>query len=233
MSVYKKLQEARIELQSKPLKKSGKNNFAGYQYFELGDFLPTIQQICLDKGLCGTISYGKEIATLTIRDTDKPDYVVEFTCPMSTAALKGCHEVQNMGAVLTYIRRYLWVSAFEILEHDALDATTGKDEPKKAKPTVESPRIVGERTQWQEDPSGWIIDAPADPLGQDVQGWLELIKNSTYLFLGMCNTTDDVLSIFKKNKTLFDTVKLTDPQFFTEMMTKFTEVKTKLEKEAV
>ena len=100
MSVYKKLQEARIALQAVPLKKSGKNKFAGYEYFELGDFLPTIQEICLNKGLCGTIAYGKEIATLTIRDTDKPDYAIEFTCPMSTAALKGCHEVQNMGAVL-------------------------------------------------------------------------------------------------------------------------------------
>jgi len=224
MSVYRKLQEARIELQSKPLKKSGKNNFAGYQYFELGDFLPTIQQICLDKGLCGTISYGKEIATLTIRDTDKPDYVVEFTCPMSTAALKGCHEVQNMGAVLTYIRRYLWVSAFEILEHDALDATTGKDEPKKAEPTVESPRIVGKVGEWQ-------IDAPPF-MESEVITWLNLIADSTNLFLGMCNKTDDVMNIFKKNKVLFDKVKEVDPEFFKTMMDSFTETKNKLEKEA-
>jgi hypothetical protein len=48
----------------------------------------------------------------------------------------------------------------------------------------------------------------------------------------MCNKPDDVLLIFKKNKTLFDTVKLTDPEFFTEMMTKFTEIKTKLEEKA-
>jgi hypothetical protein len=233
MSVYKKLQEARIDLQSRPLKKSGRNKFAGFEYFELGDFLPTIQNIFTEKGLCGTITFYNDIAILTIVDVDKPEDKIEFKSPMSTAELKGCHAIQNLGAVQTYLRRYLWVAAMEIVEHDSLDAVTGKDDPKKAKPTVESPRIVGERTQWQEDPSGWIIDAPADPIGQDVQGWLELIKNSTYLFLGMCNTTDDVLSIFKKNKTLFDTVKLTDPQFFTEMMTKFTEVKTKLEKEAV
>lgn len=226
MSVYKKLQEARIELQSQSLKKSGHNKFAGYDYFELGDFLPTIQKICLEKGLCGTISYGTEIATLTIRDTEKPDYTIEFSCPMSTAALKGCHAVQNMGAVMTYIRRYLWVNAFEILEHDALDATLGKDDPKKAEPTVESPRIVGKVGEWQ-------IDAPADPIGQDVKGWLELIRDATYMFLDMCNKPDDVLLIFKKNKTLFDTVKLTDPEFFTNMMTRFTEVKTKLEKENV
>ena len=233
MSVYKKLQEARIDLQSRPLKKSGRNKFAGFEYFELGDFLPTIQNIFTEKGLCGTITFYTDIAILTIVDVDKPEDKIEFKSPMSTAELKGCHAIQNLGAVQTYLRRYLWVAAMEIVEHDSLDAVTGKDDPKKAKPTVESPRIVGERTQWQEDPSGWIIDAPADPIGQDVQGWLELIKNSTYLFLSMCNNPDDVLSIFKKNKTLFDTVKLTDPQFFTEMMTKFTEVKTKLEKEAV
>jgi hypothetical protein len=44
---------------------------------------------------------------------------------MSTAALKGCHEVQNLGAVQTYIRRYLWVAALEIVEHDVVDASAG------------------------------------------------------------------------------------------------------------
>ena len=38
MSVYKKLQEARIALQAVHLKKSGKNKFAGYEYFV---YLPT------------------------------------------------------------------------------------------------------------------------------------------------------------------------------------------------
>jgi hypothetical protein len=35
MTVFKKLQAARITLQNTELKKSGKNKFAGYQYFEL------------------------------------------------------------------------------------------------------------------------------------------------------------------------------------------------------
>jgi hypothetical protein len=226
MSVYKKLQEARIELQSKPLKKSGKNKFAGFEYFELGDFLPTIQTIFTEKGLCGTITFYTDLAILTIVDVDKPEDKIEFKSPMSTAELKGCHAIQNLGAVQTYLRRYLWVAAMEIVEHDSLDAITGKDDPKKAEPTVESPRIVGDKGEWQ-------IDAPADPLGQDVKGWLELIRNATYMFLDMCNKPEDVLMIFKKNKVLFDTVKLTDPSFFADMMTKFTEVKTKLEKEAV
>jgi hypothetical protein len=229
MSVYKKLQQARLKLQQAPLRKSGKNKFAGYEYFELADFLPTIQTIFAEVGLCGTVTFGNETATLTIVDVDNVDTpnktnFIAFSSPMSTAELKGCHAIQNLGAVQTYLRRYLWVAAMEIVEHDALDAVTGSDS-KKAEPTVESPRIVGKGGEWQ-------IDAPADPIGQDVKGWLELIKSSTYFFLDMCNEPDDVLLIFKKNKTLFDTVKLTDQAFFAEMMTKFTEVKNKLEEKA-
>jgi len=49
--------------------------------------------------------------------------------PMGSANLKGCHEIQNIGACETYSTRYLWTAALCIVEHDALDATTGKTEP--------------------------------------------------------------------------------------------------------
>lgn len=124
MSAHKKLMQARLTLQSMKLKKSGLNKFAGYQYFELGDFIPAVQTIFNDIGLCGVISYGKELATLTITDTEDGTSL-DVTSPMSTAALKGCHEVQQLGAVETYIRRYLWVTAMEIVEHDALDSSAG------------------------------------------------------------------------------------------------------------
>jgi SpoU rRNA methylase family enzyme len=116
--------QARLKLQSTALNKSGYNKFAGYKYFELGDFLPTVQKIFTELGLCGVVSYTQELATLTI--TDGTDSIV-ITSPMGSAALKGCHEVQNIGAVETYQRRYLWVTAMEIVEHDVLDATTGTD----------------------------------------------------------------------------------------------------------
>lgn len=124
MGVQTKLMQARLKLQETNLTKSGHNKFAGYKYFELGDFLPAIQRIFAELDLCGIVSFGKELATLTITDT-KDNSKVEITSPMSTAALKGCHEVQNLGAVQTYIRRYLWVSALEIVEHDVVDASAG------------------------------------------------------------------------------------------------------------
>lgn len=223
MNVYKKLQEARVDLQSRPLKKSGRNKFAGFEYFELGDFLPTIQNIFTEKGLCGTITFYTDIAILTIVDVDKPEDKIEFKSPMSTAELKGCHAIQNLGAVQTYLRRYLWVAAMEIVEHDSLDAVAGKDEPKKAEPTVESPRIVGKL-------GGWQIDAP-DYMESDAIAWLNLIEDSTDTFLKMCNKTEDLLQIFQKNKVLFEKVQKVDPETYTKMMARFSERKLNIEKE--
>jgi hypothetical protein len=129
MGVHKKLMDARIHLQHAPLKKSGHNKFAGYSYFELGDFLPTINSIFYKIGLCGVVSFDKELATLTITDTEDGSEI-KLTSPMAEANLKGCHPIQNLGAVETYTRRYLWVSAMEIVEHDALDSSAPLKEEK-------------------------------------------------------------------------------------------------------
>lgn len=130
MNVYAKLQAARMKLHSMELKKSGHNKFAGYNYFELADFVVPALKIFDELKLCGVVSFGKEVATLTIVDLEAGSKV-EITSPMSSAALKGCHEVQNLGAVETYIRRYLWVAALEIVEHDALDSSEPVKEEQK------------------------------------------------------------------------------------------------------
>jgi hypothetical protein len=126
MNVYQKLNEARKMFHQTKLQKTGHNKFAGYYYFELGDFIVPALGIFHQVGLTSVIKFGKEMAEMHIINIDKPEEVIVVTSPMSEAALKGCHPVQNLGAVETYIRRYLWVAALEIVEHDALDATTGK-----------------------------------------------------------------------------------------------------------
>ena len=141
MNVYQKLNAARAEFHSIELKKSGHNKFAGYKYFELGDFIIPALEIFKKVGLTSIISFGKEEAHMEIVDNEKPEQRLIITSPMSTAALKGCHEVQNLGAVQTYLRRYLWVAALEIVEHDALDATTGI---KGAAPVVTPRGGIGE-----------------------------------------------------------------------------------------
>lgn len=142
-NIYSKMQKARCEFQEKPLKKSGHNKFAGYHYFELGDFLPTINSLLEKYNLCSNISFDNEMATLTIVNAENTDEKLVFTSPMSEANLKSCHAVQNLGAVQTYLRRYLWVNAFEIVESDGLDATTGKDDKtSKTKANVNAAKIM-------------------------------------------------------------------------------------------
>jgi len=131
MSVHSKLMDARIRLQNTELKKTGHNKFAGYYYFELGDFLPQVQEIFHQVGLCGYISFDTTIATLTIVDFEDNSQIT-ITSPMVEANLKGAHPIQNLGAVETYTRRYLWVSAMEIVEHDALDSSAPIKEEKQA-----------------------------------------------------------------------------------------------------
>ena len=229
MSVYKKLNEARIELQGSQLTKSGHNKFAGYKYFELGDFLPTINGIFNNVGLCGVVSFASDLATLTITDTEDGSQLV-ITSPMGSANLKGCHEVQNIGAVETYQRRYLWVSALEIVEHDILDALndgkevslpkTAKVEPVKVVPPTPA-KIEGKTGEWQ------IVVTPA-PEG-DVFEWFETVNSAAEVMLNFAEKESDILQIFKKNKTLFDKVKELDESVFKVMMEKFTEAKTKLQ----
>lgn len=126
MNVYEKLNLAREKFHATELKKTGHNKFANYYYFELGDFIIPALRIFKESGLAGFVSFGTELAELRVVNLEEPRDYISITSPMSTAALKGCHEVQNLGAVQTYLRRYLWVAALEIVEHDALDATTGK-----------------------------------------------------------------------------------------------------------
>ena len=147
MNVYQKLNAARAEFHQRKLKKSGHNKFANYFYFELGDFVIPALEIFNAHGLTAVISFGVESAVMQIVNTENPEEAIIITSPMSTAALKGCHEVQNLGAVQTYLRRYLWVAALEIVAHDALDATTGKGTGRN-KPTDSEIELPAEEKEY-------------------------------------------------------------------------------------
>lgn len=175
MKIHKKLMQARIELQRKELNKSGHNKFANYKYFELSDFLNEIQQIFNNFNLCSVVSFSKEYATLTIFDCDSDESIV-FTSPMADANLKGTHPIQNLGAVETYSRRYLYVTALEIVEHDALDATTGSEVPKSAKPITKDV-FDGLSAEEQEMVNSFAMNAVLMLNKDDVAGAVEYINS--------------------------------------------------------
>ena len=129
--VHKKLMQARVELQSMPLKKSGHNKFAGYNYFELGDFLPQVNAIFNRIGLCSVVSFDAEYASLTITDVDDGTNIV-ITSPMVESNMKGASPIQSMGGIQTYQRRYLYLCACDLVEGDSFDAAAPIKEEKKA-----------------------------------------------------------------------------------------------------
>jgi hypothetical protein len=206
MKVYKKLVAVRSELQAMSLTKSGHNKFAGYKYFELGDFLPSIQMLFNKHGLCDVISFTEDLATMVVYDTDDGSSVT-FTSPMGSAQLKGCHEVQNIGAVETYQRRYLYVTALAIVEHDALDATTGSApaEPKKAV-EVKKPDV------------GTVTEPNPDDA---------LMIESLITFGETCESMSELTGLWKKNQKSIDSIKVSNQQLFNQLQTKFAEYKAK------
>lgn len=121
MNIFEKLQDCRLKLSKAELKKSGKNAYTGGSYFELGDFLPKLTEIMNENKLTSVITFDEEMATLTLIDCEKPEDMIVFTSPMRDATLKGTHPIQNLGAVETYSRRYLYTIAFDIVESDTLD----------------------------------------------------------------------------------------------------------------
>ena len=233
MNVYKKLQIARLILQGKELKKSGKNKFAGYEYFELQDFLPTVQTIFSDTGLCAVFRCDDGGATLTVYDVENPESNIVFTAPMAAAELKGCHPVQNLGASISYLRRYLYVNAMEIVEHDALDATTGnpavKAEPKPTpKKTVEGIGISDKSTL--KTSHDWEIKLTIEDSASE-QDWLDMVWAASIAMLGFATKEADVMSIFKTNKVLFDEAKSRDADWFKKLMEEFTKTRNKFKEE--
>ena len=151
--VLAKLQTARIALMDKGLKKSGKNDFAHFDFFQLKDFLPEAQRIFTKLGLTTNytlmpraIDYNevtekngdleriikepivRDIARLVIKDIETGE---ETTFEMEAAPVQiGNNTKQNIyqaaGGRSTYYKRYLYRDALEIEEDDESDAVLGQ-----------------------------------------------------------------------------------------------------------
>ena len=126
MNLFEKIQQVRVRLQEEPIKMTGKNAYAGYDYFELDDFVKQLNKLMVEYKMTAIPSFTEDVAILTAINVEKPEETFVISSPMGKAELKGCHEVQNIGAVETYQRRYLYQAMFDITESDVLNKTHGK-----------------------------------------------------------------------------------------------------------
>ena len=128
MTVLKRLQTVRNELQKKELKQSGKNGFSNYSYFQISDFINYVTTLSNEHGITPILTFSKEVATLTIYNSDDKEDFIVFETPFILAEMKSAINIQKLGSSITYIKRYLYMLAFEISDADGIDCLDAKNE---------------------------------------------------------------------------------------------------------
>ena len=213
MSVYRKLQAARAEFLLTPIKKSGKNKFAGFEYFELSDFIPTVSKLFDMAGLCGVVRFTDTEASLTVYDADGDGSIV-FTSPLVMAENAKGQAIQSLGSTHTYFRRYLWLLAMDIVEVDLVDAAAPAEPVKKPKP-VEKQTVQGKDRDWQ-------IKI------EEITGeWQNGMTDATKTILTFAESADSVVKIFQTNRNLYDRLKEEHADIYADVMQLFTAAKAK------
>lgn len=190
LNALQKLQMARVEFLKAGVKKSGKNIHMEFQYFELADIVPTAETIFGKIGLLMVPTFGKEYAIARVYNCDdRTEEPILFEAPFSQIApiisnsgKVVTNEMQALGSSITYMRRYLWQLVLDIIEADAIDATSGAgaddDAPpapvvKKNKPVTAAKRneIKNELTA---APDGAASDEQIATLKSSLKALMEL-----------------------------------------------------------
>ena len=137
----------RVKLQSAKLKKSGKNKFAGFDYFELADFLPKLNELMLEEGINDRYHIEEGYAILElIKKEEKQEYTIPFKLFETPLTYKkdksdnfiknkegeyvqvpSMQDIQYLGALNTYYKRYLYLNAFGITDGEVIDSMNNNE----------------------------------------------------------------------------------------------------------
>lgn len=142
MNIEQKIIEVKKALQEREIKASGYNKKHDYHFLELKDILRPIIEEESRVGLNDSINLDhiEKIATLTITDGKE---IKTYTVPLVYAKLPLNTDIQNMGATITYYRRYLLSLAFGLYEKDLVNI----DEPEReTEPLVKADEIIKDVT---------------------------------------------------------------------------------------
>ena len=228
-TIYHKLADARSDFHKLELKKSGRNAFAGFDYFELSDFVLQGMECMKANGLLPVISFphrdGVSLAVMSIYDMDSGEHI-EIESPMSESSVSK-QPVQNLGACHTYLRRYLWYTAMEVIEHDALDAVVGNDKSSAPKPQTKkkvSRKPAKPKATEGNELSEQImqVESKGDAL-EVVQLFTDLAKNMH------SDSMDNLVSFWKNNQSVVNELQKNWPEAFSELKTAFSEIKSELQ----
>lgn len=135
MNIYQKIVGIQKNLLQKELPKSGYNKFGNFKYHELEDILPTIFRECYNQELFLEFSFTNELAQLKIRNWNEPGESVITSVPMPEIVPlnRGMNIMQSEGSYITYLKRYLLINMFLIVEKDVVDSDNVKHATSKSR----------------------------------------------------------------------------------------------------
>lgn len=162
LNLNESIANIKVELQKSKIKMSGKNKFVGFNYFELADFLPTLNELLLKYKVNDTFTittdttFGTDYAVLTlIKGEERQEYRMPFKMfdtPLNTTInkiteevekVKCMQDIQYLGALNTYYKRYLYMNAFGITDGDVIDGIdNGNIEPTPKKVSLATEKQV-------------------------------------------------------------------------------------------
>lgn len=229
MNVYQKLAAVRNEILHIDVKKSGVNLHAEFTYFELEDIIPIAEPIFHKYGLIYLTTFENGNGYGKVVDMDNPSEVITFTAPMvfiAEPAKFRMNETQGLGAVITYMRRYLYFLALDLIEHDKIDDKNVKETPSDDEEEVElppkrtMPATVEERAEIKEEltaPDGQADALQIEALTAALKALLEKDAEQEDFVQQVAIKTNGLTEITKSQcEELINGIQ--------EMLTKYTEV---------
>jgi hypothetical protein len=139
--IYEKLQKARAAIKAMKLKKSGHNDYSGYDYFTPEQINAMVWQAENEAGLIHIFSLMHDCngyhGELEIRDIETGEFV-NFTQATEIPVIKATNAAQQVGGAVTYTLRYMLMTAYDIADNSLdFDAKDNRGE----KPTGEIPEL--------------------------------------------------------------------------------------------
>lgn len=120
----------KAELSKRKIPKSGKNKYSGFTYHELQDFMPHILELNNKHGVASTPQFLKDKGICTLKlvnvDDSTDSYTVVIPFVEAEMLAKGgapstVDAIQRIGSTITYNRRYLFMTAYDVVESDAVE----------------------------------------------------------------------------------------------------------------
>lgn len=172
-----------LELQKSNIKKSGKNKFAGFDYFELSDFLPKLTELEAKYGINDRISFEDSYAQLElIKGDEKQIYKIpfeRFATPLNKNGTPTMQDIQYLGALTTYYKRYLYMNAFRITDGEIIDGIDNANlQPGIRKATKDQLNAISELVEDVPKMLSWYHVAALSDLSYDQANEIIKIKRA-------------------------------------------------------